>query len=58
MERCWIFLLITVLSCSVLAEPLGTAITYQGELRQSGQPAKGSFDFEFYRKPNFFAFIR
>ncbi len=28
------------------AEPLGTAITYQGELRQSGQPANGVYDFE------------
>lgn len=28
------------------AQPVGTAISYQGELRQSGQPADGLFDFE------------
>ena len=27
--------------------PLGTAFSYQGQLRQSGQPAHGSFDFRF-----------
>ncbi|MFO1351644.1 MAG: tail fiber domain-containing protein [Gammaproteobacteria bacterium] len=28
------------------AAPLGTAFTYQGELKQSGAPANGPFDFE------------
>ena len=31
----------------VQAEPVGTAFTYQGELQQSGDPATGSYDFQF-----------
>ncbi len=31
----------------VLAEPLGTGFTYQGELQVSGAPANGDFDFTF-----------
>lgn len=30
------------------AAPLGTAFTYQGRLSQSGSPATGVYDFEFY----------
>src|SRR5262245_40043121 len=26
--------------------PLGTAVTYQGQLQQSGTPANGAFDFQ------------
>ena len=29
------------------AAPLGTAFTYQGELKQSGELANGPFDFQF-----------
>jgi hypothetical protein len=31
----------------VLAEPMGSAITYQGRLLASGDPAEGLYDFEF-----------
>ncbi len=34
-----------LVSGPIAAAPLGTAFTYQGELRQSGTPATGSFDF-------------
>ena len=36
------------------SEPLGTAFTYQGELKQASQVANGEFDFEFqlYDVPN------
>jgi len=36
-----------VLSSLVLAEPIGTAFTYQGFLQQLGSPANGTFDFQF-----------
>jgi hypothetical protein len=37
------------LICSpVLADPLGTAFTYQGHLTDGGNPANGSHEFEFY----------
>ena len=29
------------------AEPAGTSFTYQGDLQQLGQPATGTFDFQF-----------
>lgn len=32
---------------SVLASPLGTAFSYQGQLTSGGSPASGNFDFEF-----------
>lgn len=32
---------------SALATPVGNEFTYQGELRFKGEPAQGSFDFEF-----------
>jgi len=35
------------LSSSTFAEPIGTAFTYQGELQQLGNPANGTFDFQF-----------
>jgi hypothetical protein len=31
----------------VLAAPLGTAFTYQGQLRQAGLPVNGTCDFQF-----------
>ena len=34
-------------SVSVIAAPLGTGFTYQGELQQLGVPANGTFEFEF-----------
>jgi hypothetical protein len=43
-------LLITALVLSagkLIAEPLGTAFTYQGQLNQSGSPANGLHDFQF-----------
>jgi hypothetical protein len=39
--------LFAALALPVSAAPLGTAFTYQGELRDSGQPANGAYDFEF-----------
>lgn len=39
--------LIIMLSGSGIAEVLGTAFTYQGELRESGAAAQGAFDMEF-----------
>ena len=35
------------LQAHALDTPIGTAFTYQGKLRQSGQPAKGTFDLKF-----------
>ena len=29
------------------ADPMGTAFTYQGQLKEAGQPADGQYDFEF-----------
>lgn len=40
-------LLLLAVPMSVAAEPLDNRFTYQGELRRSGVPANGSFDFEF-----------
>ena len=37
----------TFSSASVAQAPTGTAFTYQGRLNQQGQPANGSFDFQF-----------
>ncbi len=34
-------------TASALAQPLTTAFTYQGELKQSGSPATGTFDLQF-----------
>ena len=31
----------------LVAEPLGSSITYQGQLTDSGAPANGSYDFQF-----------
>ncbi len=39
-------LLLLVAGFGVPAAPQGTAFTYQGELKQAGQPANGLFDFE------------
>lgn len=38
---------VLLLSIDAYAEPLGTAFTYQGELRQAGALAEGEFDFQF-----------
>jgi hypothetical protein len=43
------FLCATILvvgSSAVLAQPVGTAFTYQGQLRESGQPANGLYDLQ------------
>lgn len=40
-------LLLAVLSWAASASPLGSAFTYQGRLSEAGQPANGSYDFEF-----------
>lgn len=45
--RVLIFLLAFLLPVWLLAAPLGTAITYQGELVDAGIPASGVYDFEF-----------
>jgi hypothetical protein len=39
-------LLLLAFSSVAMAAPLGSAYTYQGELRVSGQPANGAHDFE------------
>jgi hypothetical protein len=44
--RVGLLLLLLGAAFSVHAVPQGTAITYQGELKQSGQPASGIFDFQ------------
>jgi len=40
-------LALTLSAAPALAQPLTTAFTFQGELASSGQPASGTFDFEF-----------
>jgi hypothetical protein len=40
-------LAIPFLAAPALAQPLTTAFTFQGELGSGGQPASGTFDFEF-----------
>ncbi|MDJ0654644.1 MAG: hypothetical protein QNJ40_10845 [Xanthomonadales bacterium] len=40
-------ILFLILAQFVIAEPLRTAFTYQGHLKQSGTPANGAFDFDF-----------
>ncbi|MCX6927281.1 MAG: hypothetical protein NT154_29365, partial [Verrucomicrobia bacterium] len=39
--------LATGLACQALAEPIGTAFTYQGQLSFSNSPVTGSYDFNF-----------
>lgn len=41
-----VLLLFSLLSASAAAAPLGTAFTYQGELKSGGSPATGLFDFQ------------
>lgn len=44
--------LLAFLACDQLAaQAVGSAFTYQGELRSSGQPANGAFDFRFQLYP-------
>lgn len=45
--KLFLLLGLTAISFGVCAEPVGTAFSYQGELRQLGEPANGSFDFQF-----------
>ncbi len=49
MRRFFFIALICVLACaaSAWADPLGSGITYQGQLVDGGSPANGSFDFQF-----------
>lgn len=42
-----IALAVAALAAPAFAQPLTTAFTYQGELRQSGAPATGTFDLQF-----------
>src|ERR1700759_3099287 len=39
--------LLAFLSNTLDAAPVGTAFTYQGDLKVTGAPANGAFDFEF-----------
>jgi hypothetical protein len=41
------FLLLTVSGEPMVAAPIGTALTYQGSLSASNQPANGLYDFQF-----------
>ena len=43
------FILVFLACCGLnaWADPVGTSFTYQGELKQSGVAAEGSFDFRF-----------
>jgi len=41
------FSLALVTATSALGQAVGTTFTYQGELRSTGQPANGAFDFQF-----------
>ncbi len=44
----WLLILgLLLLPLSLAAVPLGSAMTYQGELVEAGFPASGTFDFEF-----------
>ncbi len=47
MQQRLILLLVLVASAAVVAAPLETSFTYQGELQAAGQPANGQYDFEF-----------
>ena len=40
-------LILIIAQHNAAAAPVGTAFTYQGQLKQSGAPANGSYDFEF-----------
>ena len=42
-----LMLLVLLFAGDPHAVPLGTAFTYQGELKQLGAPANGPFDFQF-----------
>lgn len=42
-----ILAMLALLSNAVIAEPMGTAFTYQGQLTDGGQPANGSYDLKF-----------
>lgn len=44
--QCWVIGVILVVGTYAVAAPLGTAFTYQGELKQNGVAANGAFDFE------------
>src|SRR5687768_4124680 len=39
--------LLLMITASLEAAPLGTSFTYQGQLRENGQPASGLFDLQF-----------
>lgn len=45
--RLFLTLAAAFLTAPALAQPLTTAFTYQGELKQSGTPATGTFDLQF-----------
>lgn len=45
--RCAALLLLACVGSPVLAQAVGTAFTYQGELREAGVPANADYDFRF-----------
>jgi hypothetical protein len=47
MQRWWVVAMLVLLSGVVHTAPVGTAFSYQGDLKQAGAPANGAFDFEF-----------
>ncbi|MBN1865905.1 hypothetical protein JW916_01310 [Candidatus Sumerlaeota bacterium] len=44
---CALILLLCFIAAPSLADPLGSAFTYQGQLTEGGIPANGSYDFRF-----------
>jgi len=47
MRIAWVLFACLWLVHSALADPVGSAITYQGQLTDAGAPANGPYDFEF-----------
>jgi N-acetylneuraminic acid mutarotase len=47
-KKTWLAAVLTLaFISSAFSAPLGTAFTYQGKLHEAGQPAQGTFEFEF-----------
>ena len=42
-----IVIVLCLMSSAAMADPLGTAFTYQGQLKSGGSPASGSYDLQF-----------
>ena len=47
MSRVFALVAALALPAAALAQPLGTAFTYQGRLNDGGSPAQGTYDFQF-----------